>query len=183
MTRNNLMLRLRYFWSFGECGVPLHCHRTLIKSNILRKILSYTIEFSFYNHLVNIYIRPNGITMGSALRPTFNNLYMAYLEKKFQLYKKKYLRYVSDSLHLVHGTNELHNLQLAFQNIFLLKVTYELNMNRWCPRGVMVKAMNWEIEVIEFELQSRYYIHFRTNTLWKGMNPLILLCVLLEGWL
>ena len=30
------------------------------------------------------------------------------------------------------------------------------------------------IEVSEFELQSRYYVHFRTNTLRKDMNPLIL---------
>ena len=42
------------------------------------------------------------------------------------------------------------------------------------PRGVMVKAMDYEIVVNEFELQSRYYVHFRANTLGKGMNPLIL---------
>ena len=43
-----------------------------------------------------------------------------------------------------------------------------------CPRGVMVKAMNCGIVVCEFVLQSRYYVHFRANTLGKGMNPLIL---------
>ena len=43
-----------------------------------------------------------------------------------------------------------------------------------CPRGVMVKAMDWGIVVREFVLQSRYYVHFRANTLGKGMNPLIL---------
>ena len=43
-----------------------------------------------------------------------------------------------------------------------------------CPCGVMVKAMNCEIVVREFVLQSRYYVHFRANTLGKGMNPLIL---------
>ena len=44
-----------------------------------------------------------------------------------------------------------------------------------CPRGVMVKAMDCVIVVREFVLQSRYYcIHFRANTLGKGMNPLIL---------
>ena len=43
-----------------------------------------------------------------------------------------------------------------------------------CPRGVMVKAMDCEIVVSEFVLQSRYYVHFQTNTLGKGMNPLIL---------
>ena len=41
-----------------------------------------------------------------------------------------------------------------------------------CPRGVMVKAMDCEIVISEFELQSRYYLHFRTNTFGKGMNPL-----------
>ena len=45
---------------------------------------------------------------------------------------------------------------------------------RRCPRGVMVKAMNCGIVVREFVLQSRYYVHFRANTLGKGMNPLIL---------
>ena len=43
-----------------------------------------------------------------------------------------------------------------------------------CPSGVMVKAMNCGIVVREFVLQSRYYVHFRANTLGKGMNPLIL---------
>ena len=45
---------------------------------------------------------------------------------------------------------------------------------RGCPRGVMVKAMDCGIVVSEFELQLRYYVHFRANTLGKGMNPLIL---------
>ena len=43
-----------------------------------------------------------------------------------------------------------------------------------CPRGVMVKAMNCGIVVREFVLQSRYYVHFRANTLGIGMNPFIL---------
>ena len=38
----------------------------------------------------------------------------------------------------------------------------------------MVKALDSGIVVSEFELQSYYYDHFRTNTLGKGMNPLIL---------
>ena len=32
---------------------------------------------------------------------------------------------------------------------------------RGCPRGVMVKALNFGIVVSEFELQLRYYVHFR----------------------
>ena len=38
----------------------------------------------------------------------------------------------------------------------------------------MVKAMDSEIVVSEFVLQLRYYVHFRANTLGKGMNHLIL---------
>ena len=43
-----------------------------------------------------------------------------------------------------------------------------------CPRGVMVKAMDCGIVVNEFILQLHYYVHFRTNTVEKGMNPVIL---------
>ena len=49
-----------------------------------------------------------------------------------------------------------------------------LDLASGCPRGIMVKAMNCGIVVREFVLQSRYYVHFRANTLGKGMNPLIL---------
>ena len=38
----------------------------------------------------------------------------------------------------------------------------------------MVKVMVCETVARKFELQSRYYVHFRTNTPDKGMNPLIL---------
>ena len=40
--------------------------------------------------------------------------------------------------------------------------------------GVMVKALDCGIVVSEFEQQLRYHVHFRTNTLGKDMNPLIL---------
>ena len=54
------------------------------------------------------------------------------------------------------------------------KQTHYLLYPLGCPRGVMVKAMNCGIVVREFVLQSRYYVHFRANTLGKGMNPRIL---------
>ena len=38
----------------------------------------------------------------------------------------------------------------------------------------MVKAMDGEIVVSEFGLQSCYYVHFRANALGKGMNLFIL---------
>ena len=51
---------------------------------------------------------------------------------------------------------------------------YTLVQQRGCPRGVMVKAMNCGIVEREFALQLRYNVHFRANTLGKGMNPFIL---------
>ena len=49
------------------------------------------------------------------------------------------------------------------------------NLIQWgCPRDVMVKAMDCRIVISEFVLQSHNYIHFRANSLGKGMNPLIL---------
>ena len=45
---------------------------------------------------------------------------------------------------------------------------------RGCPHRVMVKARDCGIVIREFVLQLRYYVHFRANTLGKGMNPLIL---------
>ena len=48
------------------------------------------------------------------------------------------------------------------------------------PRGVMAKAMDCGIVVSEFVLQSRYYVHFRANTLGKGMRSLILPAM---GWI
>ena len=49
-----------------------------------------------------------------------------------------------------------------------------LSKKRGYPRSEMVKAMDCGIVVREFVLQSRYYVHFRANTIGKGMNPLIL---------
>ena len=45
---------------------------------------------------------------------------------------------------------------------------------RGLPRGVMVRVLGCRIVVSEFELQSRHYLHFRTNTLKKDINTFIL---------
>ena len=45
-----------------------------------------------------------------------------------------------------------------------------------CPHNVVANMLDCDIVVSEFKLQSCYYIHFQTNTLGKGMNPLIPLC-------
>ena len=37
----------------------------------------------------------------------------------------------------------------------------------------MAKVLDCGLDVSEFELQSQYYVHFRTNTLGKGISRFI----------
>ena len=39
--------------------------------------------------------------------------------------------------------------------------------------GVMAKVFDCDNTVNEFDLQLRYYVHFWTTALWKGMNSRI----------
>ena len=52
---------------------------------------------------------------------------------------------------------------LKKNNDYLSEFQKKKKKEKGCPRGVS-----------EFGLQSRYYVHFRANTLGKCMNPLIL---------
>ena len=46
---------------------------------------------------------------------------------------------------------------------------------RKSPYGGVINVLDYGIVISEFELQLRYHVHSRANTLDKGMNPLILL--------
>ena len=70
--------------------------------------------------------------------------------------------------------SECQNFKKLKIKFLYVSFTLMRNPSTICPRGVMVKAMDYGIVVREFVLQSRYYVHFRANTLGKGMNPLIL---------
>ena len=41
------------------------------------------------------------------------------------------------------------------------------------PHDVVANVQDYSIVVNEFEFQLRYYVHIRTNTLGKSMNPII----------
>ena len=72
------------------------------------------------------------------------------------------------------GNKSQSPIKLVYYITWSKNSSTSINNLRGCLRGVMVKAMDCGIVVREFVLQSRYYIHFRANTLGKGMNPLIL---------
>ena len=61
-------------------------------------------------------------------------------------------------------------------SIYLLIHNHNHNINdtiliRVCPCGVMVNAVDCGIVVNGFELQSRYYVNFRANTLGEKYKP------------
>ena len=67
----------------------------------------------------------------------------------------------------LNGFKYCYLTQVILFDIILSFLTIKLFQG--CPRGVMVKAMDYGIAVSEFELQSRYYVHFRTplsSQLW-----------------
>ena len=70
----------------------------------------------------------------------------------------------------------MHKIEKLCSRFFLSVIDHNtIQSEIWgCPRGVIVKAMDCGMVVREFVLQSPYYVHFRENTLGKGMNPLIL---------
>ena len=60
--------------------------------------------------------------------------------------------------------------KIDFHNPWI-KILSELSLKE--PRGVAANVLDYDIVVRKFELQLRYYDHFRSNTLCKGMKPLI----------
>ena len=79
------------------------------------------------------------------------------------------------TLYSVLSNNRCHTIVNCISlDILLFNSRYWIKWYWGCPRGVMVKVMDCGIVVSEFELQSRYYVYFRTNTLGKGRNALIL---------
>ena len=114
------------------------------------------------------------ICMRASLRSTnraltFRNVFLLHMRNTFSP--------VFDSAvsHYFHYTNVFGK----GMNLFLLPINSryileQTGLFRGCLCGVMVKAMDCGIVVSEFVLQSRYYVYFLTNTLGKGMNPLIL---------
>ena len=101
-----------------------------INPNIIRKILpTCTTEVPLQDHLGDIYIQTDGISMGSVLHPIFSNFYMSDLENKiFNCIRKPsiYLRYADDILILANVSNEINIIQVTFQNYSILNFTQEL---------------------------------------------------------
>ena len=72
------------------------------------------------------------------------------------------------------------NTQAVLESMIKTADQYTSYMNindftntRGSPCGIIAKVQNCSLDVSEFKLPLCYCIHFHTNTLGKGMNPLI----------
>ena len=52
--------------------------------------------------------------------------------------------------------------------VFIVVIKFEES-----PRGVGANVLDSKIVATEFELQSCYYVHFRTNTIGKAMGKIV----------
>ena len=69
-------------------------------------------------------------------------------------------------LTLLTDTTKSRQRILFIYQLFIL-LTYLL-LGEGCLDGITVKALDCEIIVSEFDLQSRYYVHIRTITLGES---------------
>ena len=106
---------------------------------ILEKLLTIcTTKTPFRAPTGEIYQQTNGVSMGSALGPTFANFYMCHLENSVfhsnpQLKPHIYCRYVDDIFLVLNNFQELIQLKTAFETCSILQFTYETEVNKQMP--------------------------------------------------
>ena len=114
-----------------------HLPSPKIKPNTLKKLLTAcTTEVPFVCPSGNIYTQINGVSMGSALGPTFAEFYMAHMENNIFENNPKpilYVRYVDDILILTNDIGEVFLLKNKFETNSILNFTIEVNQNNKIP--------------------------------------------------
>ena len=123
-------------------------------------LFSMVVEKCFFNAMFIHYLDPSiGVVDRVSTKPRETRVQSEV--ESYQKLKQRYL--IPPSLNTQH-----YKVRIKGKCINVGKgiVPYP---TRGCPHGVMFKVMDCRIV-----LQSRYYVHFRANTLGKGMNPLIL---------
>ena len=62
---------------------------------------------------------------------------------------------------------------ISVSRFFFICAYTHFQFIRRSPCNIVANMLDCDIVVSKFELQSHYYIHFKTNALRKGINPLI----------
>jgi len=107
-----------------------------LPADVMRKLLTIcTTKTPFHDHHGNLYVQSEGVSMGSALGPTFAEFYMCDLENRVfsdnpNLKPIIYARYVDDCFLFVDKFETLTNIRTMFEQHSVLHFTYEIESSR-----------------------------------------------------
>ena len=99
-------------------------------STLEELLIICTTKTPFRNVNGDLYIQCEGVSMGSALGPTFADFYMCHIENKIfsehpELKPIIYVRYVDDCFLLLENMEQLERIKQKFEAESVLKFTYE----------------------------------------------------------
>ena len=104
-------------------------------STLEQLLIICTTKTPFSNVNGDLYVQCEGVSMGSALGPTFADFYMCNLENRIfienpELKPVIYVRYVDDCFLLLENIEQLENIRQKFESESVLKFTYEKEKNK-----------------------------------------------------
>ena len=118
-------------------------HSTMAPPRIPRNIMKHllkicTTKTPFRNLDGDLFVQKEGVSMGSALGPTFANFYMCHLENKVLKDNRipkplLYIRYVDDICVVVNNFECLVMLKQALEDNSVLKFTFETEVKKFMP--------------------------------------------------
>ena len=118
-------------------------HSTMAPPRIPRNIMKHLLEICttktpFRNLDGDLFVQKEGVSMGSALGPTFANFYMCHLENKVLKDNRipkplLYIRYIDDICVVVNNFECLVMLKQALEDNSVLKFTFETEVKKSMP--------------------------------------------------
>ena len=101
---------------------------------------------------------------------------LSFLIEYFFFFLSFFLSFFLHFQHLEMSTTTKMNFQTLMSSLISSeKLRLNLIPLTRSPCGAVANVLHCDIAISEFEFQSRYYVHFRTNTLGEGINPSYLL--------
>ena len=84
---------------------------------------------------------------------------------RLQMFAGMVVHFMVQSMGHIQLFHQLQNFKLLNgKQIIDFKLYYYIVLPRTSLCGVMDKVLDCGLKISEFELQSRHYVHFRTNT-------------------
>ena len=148
-----------------------------VKMDIIRYYLfpnpNVTPKIKLHEYILRVYLFWDWYNLTDASTHTYTNtytfIYIYIYPTKMKVTKNVIvLGYKSDELIFW-----LQNLLSITVIVLEKRIRVQILDKGRGPHVVMAKTFDCIPEVSEFKLQSGYYVHFWTNTLERGMNPLI----------